>query len=108
MTRANFTHRRLTNQRRTETFALQARGLNFTATASRFDYGSRCEIFNQNHKADGIAGIIGSDAAITASPALRPLDVLRKALKRDGPGRAIGPLVGLLNVLSSQNRSDAV
>jgi hypothetical protein len=89
MTHANFIRQHLPDRRTSEIFALQAGGLNFTATASRFDDGALFEILIQNHKAD-----------IAASLTLRPLELLRKALKRGGQGRAIGPL-------AAENRSDA-
>ena len=95
--------RRLLNRRGSLTFALQAGGLCFTATASRFDDGSLGEIFLQNHKADSTAGIMASDAAIAASLALQygcPLDVLRKALSRDARGNATGVLGTALDILA--------
>jgi len=48
--------RRLSNRRFSETFAVEAQGMKFTATISRFDNGSLAEIFLTNHRA-------GSDAS---------------------------------------------
>jgi ribonucleoside-diphosphate reductase alpha chain len=91
--------RRLPDRRGSVTFTLQAGGLEFTATVSRFDDDSIGEIFLRNHKADSTAGIMASDAAIAASLALQfgcPVETLRKALCRDARGNATGPLgVGL-------------
>jgi hypothetical protein len=48
--------RRLPNRRFSETFAVEAQGMKFTATVSRFDDGSLAEICLTNHRA-------GSDAS---------------------------------------------
>lgn len=86
---------RLANRRGSETFNLEAGGLTFTATVSRFDDDRPAEIFLENHKASSFAGIMASDGAIAASLALQygcPADVLRKALSRDARGKASSPL----------------
>ena len=93
---------RLPNRRGSVTFTLEAGGLHFTATISRFDDGSLGEVFLQNHKADSTAGIMASDAAIAASLALQfgcPLETLRRALCRDARGKATGPLGRALDLL---------
>jgi hypothetical protein len=98
------TRQRLPNRRASETFDIESQGLRFTATVSRFADGSVAEIFLQNHKAGSAAGIMASDAAITASLALQygcPVAVLSKALCRDGRGNASGPLGTALDVISS-------
>lgn len=95
--------RRLPDRRGSLTFALQAGGLRFTATVSKFNDGSLGELFLQNHKCDSTAGILASDAAIAASLALQfgcPVDVLRKALSRDARGNASGPLGVALDTLA--------
>ena len=87
--------RRLPNRRASESFEIDAQGLAFTATVSRFDDGGVAEIFLQNHKAGSAAGINAADSAVVASIALQygvPLDVIRRALMRDSHGRASGPL----------------
>jgi hypothetical protein len=94
---------RLPDRRGSLTFALQAGGLRFTATVSKFNDGALGEVFLQNHKADSAAGIMASDAAIAASLALQfgcPVDVLRKALSRDARGNATGPLGVALDILA--------
>jgi hypothetical protein len=94
---------RLRDRRGSLTLTLQASGLNFTATVSRFPDGSLGEIFLQNHKADSTAGIMASDAAIAASLALQfgcPVETLRKALCRDARGSPTGPLGVALDLLA--------
>jgi ribonucleoside-diphosphate reductase alpha chain len=86
------------------TYTLEAGGLTFTATVSRFDDGELGEIFLKNHKADSTAGVMASDAAIAASLALQfgcPLETLRRALSRDPRGNATGPLGVALDKLVS-------
>jgi hypothetical protein len=94
--------RRLPNRRLSETFEIEAQGLTYTATVSRFDDGGVAEVFLQNHKAGSMAGINASDAAVVASIALQfgaPLEVIRRALMRDAQGRASGPLGTVLDRL---------
>jgi hypothetical protein len=94
---------RLPDRRASQTFDLESCGLRFTVTASHFADQRLAEVFIQNHKADSTAGIMASDAAIAASLALQfgcPVETLRKALKRDGQGRASGPLGAALDVLA--------
>ena len=91
---------RLPNRRLSETFELEAQGLKFTATVSRFDVA---EVFLQNHKAASHAGINAQDAAVVCSIALQfgaPLDVIRKALMRDSRGNASGPLGVALDLVA--------
>jgi ribonucleoside-diphosphate reductase alpha chain len=86
----------LPNRRAAETFAVDVIGLRFSATVGRDPNDDRVmEIFLSNHKPNSTAGIMASDSAVAASLALQfgcPLDVLRKAMMRDGRGRASGPL----------------
>jgi ribonucleoside-diphosphate reductase alpha chain len=90
---------RLPNRRASTTFEVQALGLHFTVSVSKYSDGRPAEIFVTNHRAGSAAGIMASDGAIAASLALQfgcPVDVLRKALSRDSAGRATSPLgVGL-------------
>jgi ribonucleoside-diphosphate reductase alpha chain len=84
---------RLPNRRGSVTFDLQALGLTFTVTASRFNDGSLGEVFIQNHKTNSAAGILASDCAIAASLALQfGCPVLARALSRDSRNNATGPL----------------
>ena len=86
---------RLPNRRGSITWDVQALGLTFTVTASRFGDGAIAETFIRNHKCDSAAGIMASDCAIAASLALQfscPAEVLARALSRDPRGNATGPL----------------
>jgi hypothetical protein len=101
----NAVRRRLPDRRTSETFDVESCGLRFTVTASHFDDQRLAEVFIQNHKADSTAGIMASDAAIAASLALQfgcPAEVLRRALKRDGQGKASSPLGVALDRLDQQ------
>ena len=96
---------RLPNRRASETFEIEAQGLRFTCTVSRFSDGTLAEIFLQNHKAGSMAGINAQDAAVVCSLALQhgvPLDAIRRALMRDGNGRASGPLATALDTLAER------
>ena len=86
---------RLPDRRASTTFEVDALGLRFTVSVSRYSDGQPAEIFVTNHRAGSAAGILASDAAISASLALQfgcPVEVLRKALSRDSAGRATSPL----------------
>jgi hypothetical protein len=84
---------RLPNRSSAETFTIEAFGLNFSATVGRGPSDDRVmEVFLSNHKPSSAAGIMALDAAVAASLALLPDDVLRKAIMRDSRGRAAGPL----------------
>jgi hypothetical protein len=101
----NRTRARLPDRRASETFDVESFGLRFTVTASRFGDHRLGEIFIQNFKADSTAGIMASDAAIAASLALQfgcPVEILRKALSRDGRGGAATPLGQALDILAVQ------
>jgi hypothetical protein len=96
---------RLPNRRASISFDIEAQGLRFTATFSRFADGRVAEIFLQNCKAGSMAGINACDAAVMASIALQwgvPLVVIRKALMRDAHGKASGPLGAALDIIASQ------
>ena len=99
---------RLANRRASTTFDVEAFGLRFTVTASRFNGAALGELFIQNHKANSGAGIMASDSAIAASLALQfgcPVEVLRKALSRDARGNASGPLGAALDVLAAREKT---
>jgi hypothetical protein len=94
---------RLSNRRQSITFDLEAQGLRFTCTASRFSDGRLAEVFLMNHKAGSMTGINAQDAAVVCSLALQhgvPLETIRKALMRDAHGRASGPLATALDMLA--------
>jgi hypothetical protein len=66
------------------------------------------EIFLSNHKPSSAAGIMASEAGVAGSLALQfgcPIDVLRKAMMRDGRGRASGPLGHALDQIADDEQS---
>jgi len=86
---------RLTNRRASENFTFELDGLRFTATVSRFADGRVSELFLTNHKAGNQTDTNARDAAILLSFALQhgaDIEAIRKALCRDGRGRALGPI----------------
>ena len=96
---------RLPNRRGSITSDVEALGLTFTVTASKFNTGELGEVFIQNHKTNSAAGILASDSAIAASLALQygcPVEVLRRALSRDAQGRSTGPLGAALDQLTGR------
>jgi ribonucleoside-diphosphate reductase alpha chain len=96
---------RLPNRRGSITFDVNALGLTFTVTASKFNHGEMGKVFIQNHKTNSAAGILAS-AAIAASLALQfgcPVEVLRRALSRDSQNRPTGPLGCALDLLTRQS-----
>jgi ribonucleoside-diphosphate reductase alpha chain len=98
--------RRLSNRRASETFEVRSQGLTFTATISRAADGSLAEVFLQNHKAGSMAGINAQDSAVVCSIALQygvPLDIIRRALMRDGEGNASGPLAAALDKVAEED-----
>ena len=93
--------RRLPDRRASESFTVECAGLQYTATISRFDEGRLGEIFLASGKAGSAADTAARDAAITCSIALQygaPVEVIRKALCRDGSGNASGSLGAALDV----------
>jgi hypothetical protein len=88
---------RLPNRRLAETFDIEVVGLRYTCTVGRFADGRLAEVFLTNHRAGSDAGAATSDSAVVASICFQygvPIEVTRKALMRDGPGRARTPLSG--------------
>jgi hypothetical protein len=95
------TLQRLPDRRASETFSLQCAGLSYVATISRFDDGRIGEIFLTNYKAGSAADTAARDAAIICSIALQfgaDVETIRKALCRDGSGKASGPLGAALDL----------
>jgi ribonucleoside-diphosphate reductase alpha chain len=96
------TRQRLPDRRRSIVFSFECNGLHYTASASWFDNNQLGEVFVGNHRADSHADSCAKDAAILASIALQfgaPLDVLRKALLRDGQGRPSTPIGCALDLI---------
>src|SRR5262245_50697576 len=95
--------RRLPARRSAETFELQVAGLKYTATVGRFSDGRIGELFLCNHKSNSAADTNARDAAIAFSFAVQhgaDPQAIRKALSRDGQGRATGPLGTALDVIA--------
>jgi hypothetical protein len=65
------TRQRLPNRRRSETFDVEAAGLHYTATVSRFADGSVAEIFVANHKRGNASDVAARDAGILISLCLQ-------------------------------------
>ena len=99
---------KLPNRRRSESFGFECNGLQYTATASWFDDGRLGEVFLGNHRADSHADACARDSAILASIALQfgaPLEVLRKALLRDGAGNPCTPIGCALDIIAAEGES---
>jgi hypothetical protein len=95
---------RLPNRRASESFTFELNGLRFTATVSRFDDGRIGELFLNNHKFGNQSDTNARDAAILLSFALQhgaDVESIRRALCRDGSGRALGPIAQALDLLES-------
>jgi hypothetical protein len=94
---------RLPNRRPVESFELQAGGLRFTCSYSRFGGGGIAEVFLSNHKSNSAADTTARDAAITFSIAVQygaDSEVIRCALCRDSDGAARGPLGVALDLIA--------
>ena len=94
---------RLPDRRAYETFQLEAGGLSYTCTVSRYSDGRIAEIFLSNHKSNSAADTNARDAAITFSIAVQhgaDAETIRKALCRDSLGRPSGPLATALDIIS--------
>jgi ribonucleoside-diphosphate reductase alpha chain len=96
---------RLPNRRLAETFTFVVAGLRYTCTVGRFPDGSIGELFLSNHKSNSAADTNARDAAITFSIAVQhgaDPEVIRRALCRDGQGRASGPLGAALDIVAGR------
>jgi hypothetical protein len=94
--------RRLPNRRPSEFFDFESLSLRFTGSVSRYDDGRIGELFLDNHKAGSQIGTLVRDAAIVSSFALQhgaDIDAIRRALCRDGEGKASGPLGAALDLI---------
>lgn len=99
--------RRLPNRRASTSFTFEVGGLTYTASYSKFPDGTVGELFLSNHKSNSQADTNARDAAITFSIAVQhgaDPEVIRKALCRDGTGRASGPLAAALDIISGGGR----
>lgn len=94
--------KRLPDRRPSETFELEAGGLRYTCTVSRFPDGRIGEVFLNNHKSNSAADTNARDAAITFSLAIQhgaDPEVIRRALCRDAAGNPSGPLATALDII---------
>src|SRR5258705_11605664 len=101
------TRERLPKRRASETFELECNGLRYRATASWFYDGRLAELFLNNPKANSAADVNARDAAIALSLALQhgaDVEVLRRALCRDGQGRASRPLGQALDFIAGDGQ----
>ena len=95
---------RLLNRRASTTFDLEAAGLKYTCTFSRFPDGRISELFLSNHKTNSSADVGARDAAITFSIAVQhgaDPETIRRALCRDPRGAASGPLGAALDQIAT-------
>ena len=91
-TAATQSRERLPNRRLAQTFNFECAGLAYVCSVGRFPDGRVAEIWLNNHKINSAADTNARDAAIVTSIALRcgaSLETIRKALCRDGRGRAV-------------------
>jgi hypothetical protein len=93
------TRERLDNRRPSEILGFEALGLLFTRSVSRYPDGRPAEVFIDNHKCGSAVGTLARDMAIAVSFALQhgaDVEVIRRALCRDGKGRPLGVLLDLI------------
>jgi len=91
---------RLHNRRASLLFDFESMGMRFTASVSRYPDSRIAELFIDNHKAGSAIGTLVRDAAIIFSFAVQhgaDADAVRRALGRDGNGRALGRIAEALD-----------
>src|SRR5262249_3952646 len=101
----HMTRRRLPNRRASESFALEANGMRFTATISRFDSGELAEIFLTNHRQGSDADAAACDSAVLASLLMQhgvSVDQIRRSLMRDSRGQPRTPLGIVLDRIAAE------
>jgi hypothetical protein len=99
--------RRLPNRRASISFTFACAGLSYAATFSRFPDGRIGELFLSNHKSNSAADTNARDSAIAFSFAVQhgaDPEAIRRALCRDGQGRASGPLGAALDIIAGTAR----
>src|SRR5579872_2028419 len=87
--------RRLANRREHQLIDFEHGGFSYTAGIGRFDNGDIAEIFLNVSKSGTTIETHARDSAIVASLALQhgvTAETIRRALCRDGQGKAGGPL----------------
>jgi ribonucleoside-diphosphate reductase alpha chain len=97
----------LPNRRESEVFELEAGGLRFTASVSRFADGRIGELFISNQKCNSAADTNARDSAIAFSSFAvqhgANTEAIRRALSRDAQGRALGPLGVALDIIAGES-----
>jgi len=91
---------RLLNRRASELLNFESMGMRFTCSVSHYSDGRISELFVDNHKAGSAIGTLCRDAAIIFSFAVQhgaDPEAIRRALGRDGNGRALGPITEALD-----------
>ena len=94
---------RLPNRRLCESFNFQHGGMKYVASIARFHDGRLGEIFISNHKSGSDADAAAKDSAVVASIALQhgvAVEVIRRALLRDGRGNPSSPLGAALDIIA--------
>jgi ribonucleoside-diphosphate reductase alpha chain len=98
--------KRLPNRRASQTFDIEVGGRKYRCTVSRYADGRIGELFLSNNKAGSDSDTAARDSAVVASIALQhgvPLETIRRALLRDGSGKASGPLGTALDILAVED-----
>jgi hypothetical protein len=104
------TRNRLSNRRLAESFEFEVDVLRYTATLGRFPDGTIGELFLNNHRSNSSADTAARDSAIVFSIALQhgaEVETIRRALSRDGRGRALGPLGRALDLIAERQSTEA-
>ena len=100
---------RLPNRRVSVTFAFDCGPHRYVATVSFFPGTDRlAEVFLGNGRAGSDIDAAAKDSAVVASIALQhgvPVETIRRALLRDGQGRASSPLGVVLDIIARKDRT---
>jgi hypothetical protein len=97
--------KRLPQRRSHEVFAIEHEGMKFTAGIGRFPNGGLAELFVSTEKLGTLFDTVMRDAAILLSFALQygaDVEMIRRALVRNGDGSASGPIGALLDLVESR------
>lgn len=96
---------RLANRRASEILDFESMGMRFTGSVSHYPDGRISELFLDNHKCGSAIGTLVRDMAIVFSFAAQhgaDVKAIRRALCRDGQGRALGPLGAALDLITTE------
>jgi hypothetical protein len=95
--------RQLPNRRLSETFDLEAVGLRYKVTISRFANGDVGEVFIGNHKAGNASDLAARDAGILISLCLQHgcnIATIARAVSRNANGSAAGVVGAVLDKIA--------